>query len=341
MLMDVARYVDRTGEYTADAHLYEHLASLLPDARSLVPFVQDWRRAYRGLNDRRLGLLSLGKSTETMTRSCVDARVPYMLETMLREVERHLAGEQFLSRIVVYDGKLHFHGHRSMVEHVRARPIVLLNATADVKALRQLLETPDYHVDECSPQVGLHVGTTVRYVLEANHSKSYVRTDDAYRARWVERIRSAVAEAEQALVVATKESHGQLKEDLSDLVASKHIKLDYYGNVSGRNDYSDIGCIVLVQPFNPSPVAVAERYRSLHTGEVGEPLRLDPDYRRQALEWHDEVGRTYEVGVTSMADRRLAPIYEHWRWSEMLQAAHRVRPIENPWSIVVLCSIPL
>ncbi|MBS3784857.1 MAG: hypothetical protein KGY78_10485, partial [Anaerolineae bacterium] len=33
---------------------------------------------------------------------------------------------------------------------------------------------------------------------------------------------------------------------------------------------------------------------------------------------------TYQVTVTSMADERLAPLYERWRRAEMYQAAHRV-----------------
>jgi hypothetical protein len=50
---------------------------------------------------------------------------------------------------------------------------------------------------------------------------------------------------------------------------------------------------------------------------------------------------TYEVSVRSMKDKRLAPIYDRWRWSEMYQAAHRVRPLLNKRHIVVACAVPL
>lgn len=51
----------------------------------------------------------------------------------------------------------------------------LLNATADVDALRHLLGTDTYPVTVYSPHVGLHQATTLRYVLGANHSKQALR----------------------------------------------------------------------------------------------------------------------------------------------------------------------
>jgi len=47
------------------------------------------------------------------------------------------------------------------------------------------------------------------------------------------------------------------------------------------------------------------------------------------------------VCVTSMADDRLAALYGRRRWSEMYQAAHRVRPLLNQRRIVITCAIPL
>jgi len=114
--------------------------------------------------------------------------------------------------------------------------------------------------------------------------------------------------------------------------------LDHYGAVSGLNAYEDFDTVILAQPSNPSPIRVAEYYRSVYGGRLGEPLNLD-------ITWKDDIisdGKVaYQVCVTTMADDRLQPIYEHMRWKDMYQAAHRVRPIRNPRHIIIAFSIPI
>jgi DNA-binding transcriptional ArsR family regulator len=79
----------------------------------------------------------------------------------------------------------------------------------------------------------------------------------------------------------------------------------------------------------------------VYGGRPGKPLDVNTCYRTVTLPWSDGDGTTWQVTVHTMRDERLAPIYEHWRWAEMYQAAHRVRPILHGRRIVITCAIPL
>jgi hypothetical protein len=156
-----------------------------------------------------------------------------------------------------------------------------------------------------------------------------------YHACWLSRARSTSGDSQRMLVSATKDEEALLCEAVGDIVAP-------YGAVSELNEYEDPNTVVLSKPVHLWPHAVADIYRTLHGGELGEPLSTEVCYRRQPFRWSDDNSETtWEVSVTSSSDERLVPIYEHWRWSEMYQAAHRVRPVLHPRRIVVTCAIPL
>jgi uncharacterized RmlC-like cupin family protein len=317
-------------EYLADAPLYETLAPVLPDMSMPMPLHLPERDT-----DEPFDL-------DAWADALPDGHAGDFLVTLYQERERHRHGERFVSRVAIREGEVVYHPPPRLPPEMFAHPAVLLNATADVNALRHLLECEGYPVEVYSPNVGLCPQTSVDYVLDANHSKSAVSgKGDGYRKRWVQRVRDAVAGSEQALVVATKDGEGFLRQPLADLLGTGQVALAHYGAVSGLNAYQESDCVVLAQPFNPSPSAVAGLYRRVYGGVSGEPLDLTTCYRTVTLPWSDSDGTTWEVAVSSMRDERLAPIYEHWRWSEMYQAAHRVRPILNKRRIVVVCAIPL
>ena len=104
------------------------------------------------------------------------------------------------------------------------------------------------------------------------------------------------------------------------------------------NGYSKYEQVIIAQPFNPNPVAVAERYRLVYGGVEGEPLALETTYRIETI---TDGENSYEITVTTMKDERLRPIYEAWRQGEMYQAAMRVRPIQNRRHIHILCAMPI
>jgi hypothetical protein len=269
------------------------------------------------------------------------AHIIPLLKCLRDELRRHCQGEKFVSRVGVCGGSFVHYPALNLPERVFRHPAVLLNSTASVDELRHLLERPDYPLDVYSPSVGLHPESKVKYVLDANHSKTTVkRGTDRYRARWHRRVKAAVEGSKSALIIATKHGEEHLRGALADLVGER-VDLAHYGAVSGLNKYRTNDTVVLSQPFNPPVVAVAERYRRVYGGLPGDPLQLETCFRSVELQTVDGVAETYEVAVRSMRDERLVPLYEHWRWSEMYQAAHRVRPVLHKRRTVVTCAIPL
>jgi hypothetical protein len=313
-------------EYLADAPLYKALDQILPDRPSLAQIVP-------------------GDSSDDLDAwadNLPDARIGECLSELCRELERYRQGQRFVSRVAVYGGNIIHHPHPRLPSALFNHPAVLLNSTANVRALCHVLQRDGYSVEVYSPIVGLHPRTEVHYVLDANHSKSSIsRNNNGYRDRWIQRVEDAVADSSQALVVATMEGEEMLREKLDHLVNSGRIVLAHYGALSGLNAYETCDTVALAQPFNPSPTAVAGLYRQVYGGRPGEPLDVSTGHRTVTLPWSDGDGKSWEVTASTMRDQRLAPIYDHWRWAEMYQAAHRVRPILHGRRIVITCAIPL
>lgn len=327
VLVPLLAFLAQNEGYLADAPLYEVLAPILPSHPiSLLREPLPATNAFPNL--------------EAYAEALPDGRVSDLLRELYQELERHRRGDRFVSRIAIFENRIILSPRLRLPEQIFTRPAVLLNATADVEALRHLLELDGYPIQVLDLSVALHPETETEYRIDANHSKAALK-DPAYRKRWVRRVREAVASCKKALVVATIYGEAILSKELADLVNSGTVVLAHYGALSGLNDYEGFDTIVLAQPFNPAPAAVAGRYRRIYGGTPGEPLDLSIGYRRVTLPWEDDDGLTWEVSVTSMRDERLAPIYERWRWSEMYQAAHRVRPLLFKRRIVVLCAIPL
>jgi hypothetical protein len=309
--------------YLADGGLYEKLVGAL-DGQTRPPSLElAWR----------------GRAPSDLPNGHVNR----FLRTLFAERTRYLRGEQFISRIAANQGTLLYYPERQLPKHMFQHPAVLLNAAADVGQLRMLLETPDYPVTEFSPHVDLHGRTAIEYVLDANHSWTTVYRSgygSPYTNAWLRRIRGAMGHSDRALLVATKSGKKMLRSVLRDL-PDDQVASANYGATSGLNVYTDCDVAVLSEPFFPNPVAVAGLYRSLSGGEPGLPLDLRTCFKSVQIPWRDDDGNGWEVSVRTMRDERLAPMYDWWRWSEMFQAAHRVRPILNQRRVVVLCAIPV
>jgi hypothetical protein len=318
-------------DWIADADLYEVLTAGLG-----------------GTHEHHVGELELppmpSDDLDGWARNAQHRRAPEAIRTLYQERARYLNGQRFVSRIAVHGHQLVYYPEPEIPEELYNHTAVLLNATADVETLVTALRQHrgDYPIELYKPDVALAPQTEIRYVIDANHSQTSIeKNGHGYQRRWVQRVREAIGESDHALVMATKGGEDVLRQELADLIHNGQVVLDHYGAVSGRNEYEDCDTVVLAQPFNPPPPAVAGMYRSLYGGGPGEPLSTDICSRPRSFPWLNEEGKTYEVSVTSMRDERLAPLYEHWRRSEMYQAAHRVRPVLHKRRIVVTCAVPL
>lgn len=127
------------------------------------------------------------------------------------------------------------------------------------------------------------------------------------------------------------------------------VAVAHYGNIEGINTYEDCERVILMGTFSapehavlaaaeavycddPDPVdwAVQERWRT-YRGSDGLPYR-------------DSRGRGYRVATRIFTDSRAQNINEGIREQEMIQAAHRIRPVRPDDAervVYVLSSLPL
>ena len=309
-------------KYLADAALYEELDKLVPaDVRPFTRLV--------------LPAAPEEGALKAWVDHLPDGRVQMFVETLLSELQRYRAGERFVSRITICNSKLLLHPKPNIPRDFGKLTTVLLNASPDHMALQTILPS-GIRLEQQEVNVALHPDTTVTYVVGNSFSKSSIRKDKSLRKRWIRLLREFAARGQRVLIVATRYGENIIKGELSSL---SNVRTAHYGALTGLNDYSDCDTVILAQPYNPNPMAIASYYRCLAGGKQGEPL--DPVKMGYRVETISDGKRAFEVRVITMLDERLQPIYEHQRWAEMYQAAHRVRPACHKRHIVILGNVLL
>lgn len=327
-------------EPLADSALQDILSDILPETDILISamFLAD------------IGDIEL-ESTEDIEKLPHKA-VEAFLREVYQTVEDWRNGKAIITRIVAHpdcsfafypqaDFEPDFTVSGEKITKLIDFPSVLLNATCEVSALQQIFSKYDYPVSVYQPFVALHPQTTITYDVSRNYAKGSLRAkNDKFgrKSQWINALRQQIAKYQKTLVIATIEGESILKIALQDEIKAGKVYLAHYGNVSGLNQFEDCQQVILSQPFHPSPMACAGRYRSIYGGIEGKPLNLETAYRFEAI---NNGNKAYRVCVHTMVDERIRPIFEAWRNSEHYQAAHRVRPILSPKHIHIMFAVPI
>jgi len=333
---DMAELLDPLGEtifqqcgneFLADRSLYQLLDEVLPEN---LPFLED-----QPFIDMPDNFSQLQDSLKRLPHVSTDA----LLKELSTELTRYRSGDRLISRIAFYNKTIIHYPRLILPDIFKKLSLVLLNATPFVQGIRHLFRSNDILVRQHEMQLPLHPETEVVYDINNSNSKSSIGSSEQVIERWIDQVKRYCSCNEQTLIIATKTGEDILRTELQDDVEKCKIEFGHYGALSGLNKYQNFDTIILAQPFNPSPVVTAELYRQIYGGTEGEFLSLETVYRTAILSVDDNTA--YEVSIPTMADQRLVPLYEHLRHSEMIQAAHRLRPLLNPKKIVVLTPIPL
>lgn len=120
------------------------------------------------------------------------------------------------------------------------------------------------------------------------------------------------------------------------------VEIDHYGNIEGKNDYEDKQTIILLGTPTPNPKDMIELASAIWRDDT--PLDMESiktgNYR--PYQYVDAQGNGYAVEVREYQDERLNMILQTYREQELVQAAHRHRPILYPGKRIVLeTNLPL
>jgi len=201
-------------DYLADAPLYERLHTCLPDDISADFEEQTTLEAPHPT------------STGAWLDRLLHANAKEFFTTLREEVMRHRAGERFVSRIAIHEKKVVLFPPIQIPEEFKQRPVILLNATPDTRALRAVLGTEGCPISEYQAHVALDPGTQVTYLIGANHSMTTLWKNQASLDRWVTELRAMVEREGRTLVVSTKGLEHELERAVGDLINDGRVALD-------------------------------------------------------------------------------------------------------------------
>ena len=146
---------------------------------------------------------------------------------------------------------------------------------------------------------------------------------------------------EECLIVTWKVIADYLKtlQDKGEL--SGAVGIEHYGNLRGSNEYEDRETVILLGTPNINTDQLEEQVNALFVG--GDRVNMDTHRVWEQYDYRDINGKGYEVQVRRYQDERVERMARIYRESEMVQAAHRVRPVVNSGNreIIILSNIPI
>ena len=269
-----------------------------------------------------------------------------LLKALSREFVLYQSGKQYNSAIVMTaNGKspiirLNIRKNLAVPAHV---PILLLDAHGDADLLSRLLErkvdawkTKLGHETKITQIVDGSYGITSLWNSKTNEPKSTLK-------RLLNRVvlPSAKQNPENTLIVSWKKVADYLRKQQVAGKISKAVAIEHYGNLEGTNDYEDRQKLILLGTPQAAPGDLEQMSHALFQNDE-EPISMDRHDEFEKYAYKDCEGKGYEVNVKRYQDPRVELLAKQYREDEIVQAAHRIRPLLNPdREIYLLTNLPI
>jgi len=120
------------------------------------------------------------------------------------------------------------------------------------------------------------------------------------------------------------------------------VEIDHYGNLESKNTYNDKRTAILIGTPTPSPDDIIELANAIWVDSPPLDTERVKEDNWRAYQYADVQGNGYAVEVREFADARLNMLLHTYREQELIQAAHRIRPILSYGNrIILLANLPL
>ena len=208
------------------------------------------------------------------------------------------------------------------------RPTVVLNATADVDLMNDLIGP----LKVVAPVVDVLDGNDIIQDITRNNAKFWLQgaANEANRQRWFKQMRLNITDESDTVIITTKSLESYVKAEFP------LAKVAYYLGIEGRNDLQAGTTILANSP--PVNMGAAQREAaSLYPG-------IDTSLTRSisAFDYVDASGRALSVEQVDAVDPRLQVIIDQHRDAVVVQAFHRARMVrETGRKVVALFSRPI
>ncbi|MCH8295176.1 DUF3854 domain-containing protein [Candidatus Poribacteria bacterium] len=145
----------------------------------------------------------------------------------------------------------------------------------------------------------------------------------------------------ETLVITWKKVADYLRglQDKGELPRS--VAVEHYGNLEGSNEYQDRRTVILLGTPQINPADLEELAHALFAND-DEPISMDTLEVFKAYDYVDCDGNGYETLVKCFVDDRVQLLARTFREDEIMQAAHRIRPLlTGGKQIVLLTDLPI
>ncbi len=258
--------------------------------------------------------------------------LPTLVDLLRREAEAHLAGQAYPARILVEHGQLTLLLRRSPSDRLPPH-VIWLDGTGNKRLYEALFQRP-VHVVDAAPAL---CGRIYQVTNRAHGIGTLVSGQGDLRTAAVAQLQAQVQNIASRYAQAAVISHQAVAADLADGMDRLH----FYA-ARGTNDL--VACDALIVAGTPMPPA---------DSLVRQAAMLFPE-RMTAFDtrWSE---RVLPYAYTDPADGqgRAYPISGYWndpdlqavlwafREAEIIQAAHRARPISRDVDVWLLTNLPL
>ena len=256
--------------------------------------------------------------------------LPDVVALLAREAEAALTGQDYPHRIICEKQKLLLLLRRDVSEHTPSH-VIWLDATANPALYQELFGRPVQVVDGYPD-----LKARVHQVWSRANGKGTLRAQDvAARNQLQAQIDGIVARGQyQSPAVITYQ-------DAAEAVAPALPRLHFYA-ARGTNALETCDALIVAGTPMPAIDAITKQARMVFFRRMA---AFDPTWTQRTVAYADYIaadglGRAYPVGGF-WADPDLQAVLWSYREAELIQAAHRVRPVQRECDIWLLSNLPV
>ena len=271
---------------------------------------------------------------------------PDLLKSLTRELSLFKEGKEYNSAIVLTKQgnnaivKLNIRKELAVPDHV---PILLTDAQGNSELLSRLLNRK---VDAWEAKLGHN--TQITQIVDGSYGitslwNSKTSEPKSTLTRLLNRVVFPVTkeDPENTLIVSWKKVADYLRKQQVAGKISNAVAIEHYGNLEGTNDYEDRQKLILLGTPQASPSDLEELAHALFQNDE-DPISMERTDALEQYTYKDCEGCGYEVKVPRYIDARVELLAKQNREDEIVQAAHRIRPLLNPdREMILLTNLPI
>lgn len=247
------------------------------------------------------------------------AHVLPLARALLREAEAAQTGREYPHRVYVANGDLHLLRRRPFAAEARDTPLIWLDGTGNPHIYETLFGRP---VEVIAPNVQLH--SRIFQVWDRTNGKGSVI--DTKTGKLTEKATQLKQQIDRVVQVMDYQRPAVIsfKDVMALFAVDDH---GHFGSARGTNRFVDCDALIVAGTPQPPLLQLDRDARMLYHDRM-QPFQLEYYDAPRPFAYRDARGHSYAYPVSDFQhDPDLHALLWQKRDAELIQAAHRVRPV--------------